>query len=218
MNFGLAESDHAKRIVEYLMKMGWDVYQEVRAGHLCPRADIVAIQQLGKAKLSWIIETKTSFSISVIEQALYWRDNHSSNYVSISPAKIGNKVHRMIRLLNNYGIGVFMSNPVLPKYYRINRHFSIERYLHEEQKNYLTAGSPGGGYYTQFRETKNNIENYVKNNPGCTLKEAIDNTKHHYTSDKIAIARIYHWMRCNVNKTIGLQRSGKTFKLFYKEQ
>ena len=51
---------------------------------------------------------------------------------------------------------------------------------------YSEAGSKSGGHWTPFKETRDKFINYVKEHPGCTYKEAVENITHHYSSNNSA--------------------------------
>ena len=63
------EADLAKVVVSWLNEQHWDVYQEVQIHGFGGVADIVAVQ----GPLVWVIECKTSLSLTVMEQASVWR-------------------------------------------------------------------------------------------------------------------------------------------------
>lgn len=74
----LSEKDLAKEVVSWLKKNNYEVYQEVQVFAYGQIADIVAV----KDNRIWVIETKTSFGLKVLEQAHSWKN--FANKVSVA--------------------------------------------------------------------------------------------------------------------------------------
>jgi len=95
---------------------------------------------------------------------------------------------------------------------------SIMRVLRDEHKTFAKAGTAGGGHYTPFRGTVVKLEAYVAAHPGCSMKEAVNNIQHHYSSDKTAVSSLLTYIQRGVIAKIQLVHSGKGYKLYTHEQ
>jgi len=186
----ISETDLAAAVVDWLKKGGWTVYQEVSSGYAGPRADIVAV----KNGLSWIIETKLIYNLQVMEQAYLWRRRHSTNFVSI--AVLMTKKCRKNAVIDNFhyasGIGLievqlrddwyvemsgsdmYVNTRYAPRKIRTGKSCNIKNALSDRHKDFCKAGSAGGGYLTAFKESVEEIKNYIKKHPGKTIKEVIE--------------------------------------------
>jgi len=216
-----SETELAEYIVNWLKEQGWEVYQEVQFNSI---ADIVAV----KNNQSWIVECKTTFGISVLEQAHNWRQ--MSNYISIAiPYPNYKKHHICNELANALKIGVLC---VTTKNWEGNRkveelikaplqeeivHNIITR-LNEKQKTWALAGNNRGERYTDFKDTVNQIYEYLKKHPDSTLKDIIKNIKHHYRKDSTAQSSISTWIRKGIIKNIDVKLIGNKYLYNYKEK
>lgn len=215
----MKEIQLAQEIVYFLKDMKWEVYQEVKVpGGVI---DIVGIRD----NISWIIETKCSLSLQLLEQ-IYQR-RYMANYISIAtPCFKNTKGHFAAGIfLRNCGIGYLqaefmygITEIIAPKLFRIKRSLgvNVKEYLVEQQKNYANAGNSDGRYWTPFKETCKNITNYITKNPGCTIKELIDNINHHYHSSSTAKSSINAWIREGIINNIRREKSGQSYRLYIK--
>lgn len=199
---GLKETEVAAPIVEWLASDGWEVYQEVqytRYGHI---HDIVA----RKGSILWCVETKTSLSFAVIEQA--WRAPFPLRSVGVPVAHTGRKdPHAFPRMIcGQLGIGVFevgrnyVADYKPPDLIRHNHQFAkayILPHLVEGQKSYKMAGGTAGGHLTPYRETMDRVIAFIGQNSGCSLKDIFAHIKgdHHYHSDATARSAIPNALR-----------------------
>ena len=191
----IKETDLAFRVVNWLDSQHWDVYQEVQINSSI--ADIVAVQ----GRLVWIVECKTSLSLSLIAQAIEWI--HHAHFVSVAvPIRrqpYQTKAQFVAKnILKHYGIGLLRvpynsqnlnEHSVKPKINRFARSECVKKMLNEKQKHWAPAGSQGG-YWTPFKQTCREVVRIVNKNPGIILKDLIDKLDHHYASDKSAKACI----------------------------
>jgi len=210
------ETDLAEKVVKWLVDQGWDVYQEVTTGYGGKRADIVGLQ----GGLSWIIECKTSLSLSLLEQG--WRWIHTANYVSIAIPTVRKRMPGRVvaeRIAAHFGIGIIHVGrnvadikqgppPVLHR----RTHFDISNSCVPEQKTWGAAGNAKAEYWTPFRSTVRGLTRYVTDHPGCTVKEAIEGIQHHYRHDTTARACILKWLRAGVIRGIRIVE-GKPLRL-----
>jgi hypothetical protein len=183
----MEEKEIAVPIIAWLEEQHWDVYQEVNFNR-STRADIVAVRD---NKL-WIIETKTSFTLSVLEQAHRWpsdfrsigvprakREDRNFAYSIASYLKLG-----VIEVSGNY-VDEVQNAPFM----RINHGFAKQMMLrlYPEHKTSLMAGSKGGGYFTPYKQTMDRVRRFINQHPGCTIKEIYEDIgRGHYSSGSSA--------------------------------
>jgi hypothetical protein len=208
----MKEIDLAKKVIDYLKQENWEVYQEVSLSRYHGGiADIYAVRNI-----TWIIETKTSLSMALLEQA-YDRKKFA-HYVSIAiPSSKRSSKGRSFaqRVCKLYGIGVIEVKkrggiyiPVDPKLFRKP---SLPT-LHEEQKDYAEAGGKGG-YFTPFKRTVSNLNSIVAANPGIKFKDMMKELEHHYASDNTARSSIMKWIKHGVIDSVEIKREGKAVHL-----
>lgn len=174
-----SESDLGARVVAYMRDLGWDVWQEVKAGRWDgPRVD--AVGKLGR--LVWAVEIKTSLGFRVVEQAHGWIGH--ANYVSVAAPRPSSKF--ALKVCADYGIGVLcagwgatVSEALAPKLWR-KRSETLARCLTEERRQIGAAGSAGGEYWTPFRKTCRALCEAVQARPGQTLREIVAAVATHY--------------------------------------
>ncbi len=215
-----SEQELARSIVAWLHNQHWEVYQEVSTGYSAARADIVAVQ----GKLSWIIETKTTLSLSLLAQAADWIGH--ANFVSVAVPgrrRRGSGYEFALRLLRERGIGLievdatgYVSQVAPRKVRRINGR-AIAEILCEGHKTMAEAGSARGGYYTPFAATCRTAHDFVQGHPGCTMRELVDGIEHHYGCDATARSCLGNWS--STNKIPGLERrhEGGKWRLYAEE-
>lgn len=218
----LKETDLAQHAIDYLTKEHWDVYPEVQLFLLGRVADIVAKHN----RLIWVVECKTTLTLDVMAQADHWR--YYANYVSICVPAIKRKAYSTnkgrefaYRVLKEKGIGVievdtwgettFINTKNGPALNRKASSSYFHNCLHDGHRIMGVAGSSNAERWTPFKQTVADITNFVKNNDGCSLKDAIDNVDHHYASYSTARSSIYKFLGTSVIPDIKVEynSSGK---------
>ena len=192
----MKESELAAKIVRGLLDDAWEVYQEVAPFYCGQVADIVAV----RANRIWVIETKMSLSLAVIEQAEWWK--YYAHWVSCGVPAPSRRLglrnnnrgrHMAERVARWLGLGLLevdgdgVGNTMAPS---LNRHAKVEHLrnvLSDEHKTYAAAGTKQG-YWTPFKRTCRDVTKYVADHPGCNLKDAIAAVDHHYGTDSTAKA------------------------------
>lgn len=179
----MGEKELAIPIIKWLEDQHWDVYQEVNFGY-STRADIVAV----RAGKLWTIETKTTLTIAVLEQAHMWTTDFRS--IAVPRSHRGNR-NFAYRIASDLKIGVievdgnYVQEIQNAPFMRINHGMAklMMKKLRPEHKTALQAGSKGGGYVTEYSLTMERIKYFIKSNPGCTIREIFENLgKGHYSS------------------------------------
>jgi hypothetical protein len=196
------------------------VYQEVQISPLSPRADIVAVQ----GKLVSIVECKQALGLPVMEQAFYWRGYAHFVWVATwyNSRAQGRLAHR---ILKDYGIGhlehrmaSFESNDpheaVKPVFLRLPPNLELlTQKLVPEQKTVCAAGSNVGGHWTPFKCTCYELARIAKEQPGITLKEALDSFKHHYSNTRSAMCNLPEWIEKGKVPGVRLDKSSGKARL-----
>jgi hypothetical protein len=205
----------AEIVVAYLEALGADVYQEVTVSGGV--ADIVA--RVG-AEL-WIVEVKTSLSLALVAQAMERRRLAHRVFIA---APYTRNLRDVACLCEEIGVGVFevragdLQSPYewdAPKVYeRVNsrrwntRPVALTARLQPEHKTHAKAGAVGaGGRWTPFRNTCEQLARIVREQPGITVKAAIDSIKHHYASAASARSSLADWAEKGKIKGVRLDRS-----------
>ncbi len=197
----MKETDLAKQLIKSFDGTGYDVYQEVDSP--VGSTDIV----LKHPSFIWAIEIKLSFNLTVIAQAdanlKYY--NYSSICVP-SPGSGTKNWNFGIKLCRQLGIGVFTSY----KYdFKERLKAKLQRkaltkkiILYEDKKDFANAGNNGGVRWTAFKETVQELEIYIKSNPGCKMRDALSHIKHHYASISSGQSSIVSLIKSGVIETI----------------
>ncbi len=201
------EAEVAAVVVAWLEAQGADVYQEVEC--ISGVADIVV--RIG-AEL-WIVETKVALSLALLLQAAERRRSAHRVYIA---APYTRHMPDVARLCDELGIGVLVvhvggTGPWDPP--RVEERVRSRRWntrpvalaarLRPEHKTALAAGTPGAGRSTPFRDTCTQLLRLVHDQPGITLKAAIDEIRHHYGSNAAARRSVAHWV--NIGRVPGVR-------------
>jgi len=212
----MKETELAQFFVSYLSC--YDLYFEVDY-HRC--VDIVGILD---RKISVAVETKLHLNFEVIEQARYNRQHFNFSYIAIPLNRGISNTQRDICSMFGLGILVYddrnsrfpVSEYLVPK---LNRHCKIKNILSrlsDTNKLSLPGSKSGdGNKVTAFCQTVDTLKNFVRMNPGRTLKQAIENDdfSHHYHSNAVAVSALATHIKNGVIKNIQIIDK----KLYYVE-
>jgi len=212
----MKETELAQFFVAYLSC--YDLYFEVDF-HRC--VDIVGILD---RKISVAVETKLHLNFEVIEQARYNKQHFNFSYIAIP---LNNGISGIQKdICTMFGIGILVyddrnsrfpvSEYLAPK---LNRHCKIKNILSRlsgTNKLSLPGSKSGdGNKVTAFGQTSEMLKNFVRMNPGRTLKQAIENDdfSHHYHSNTVAVSALATHIKNGVIKNIQIIDK----KLYYVE-
>ena len=181
----MKETELAQPVIQWLIDQHWEVYQEVK--HYGPIADIVAVQ----GPLVWVIECKTTLSLSVMGQASHWRVHYRS--VAVKHGRTTRQRQTAYDVARkHFKVGVIdvmggaVGQPVAPPYMREYRRlaFKLRDILEPEHKTFAQAGNSDGLYWTPYKRTIRDVQHFLKKNPGSTMKEIQTSIggKGHYAS------------------------------------
>lgn len=203
--FLLSEQKIAEVVVAWLDRLGADVYQEVTiSGGV---ADIVARVH---AEI-WIIEVKQTLRLSLITQAMDRRRLAHRVFIAAPHSRTIRDVQALclelgIGLLDVYvgeaGWETSSFDYGAPRVEQLaeskrwnKRPVALASALEPEHKTHAKAGAIGaGGRWTPFRSTCEQLARVVTEQPGITLKAAIESIKHHYRTQSSARSSIAHWI------------------------
>lgn len=216
-----SEQKVAAMVVEYLVQLGADVYEEVTiTGGV---ADVVA----RVSAEVWIVEVKTSLSLALLVQASARRRLAHRVYVA-APVKRG--CSDAYPVFAELGLGVLAVHgadaeesdrwsrrvSVAVEAPRLtSRRLSIADKLKPEHKTHARAGAiGGGGRWTPYRDTCRQLRDVVAGWPGVTLREAIDVIRHHYASTSSARSALVARIESGLVPGVRMERDGKLIRLF----
>jgi hypothetical protein len=195
----MKETELAQKFINHFID--FDLYFEV--GSPVGSTDIVAV----KSPLMISIEVKTSFGLSVIEQAVRNIPYYHYSYVAVPYVKDS---HFAEQICKQYGIGVL-------KYKEDNRFSEFEGHVYEQLPpkfnrkalaKYIKLmdaykdATPGcvNGRPTPFKEMIKGISAYLQRHPGATLKEVFEGSYITYRTISAFKAGMYQWIRNDVIK------------------
>ena len=222
------EVELAKPVIDWLTDLRWDVYQEVSLGYAMACADIVAVQN----RIVWVIESKRSFTLDLIEQARsHCRYAH---YISVAVPWNSACHSRMARDVCNWlGIGVLAVRQAgypsdsprvheldVPKLHRRAWASKFLDVLRPEHKTFAEAGNANGRRFSlsPFQQTCIAIANYVRVHPGASLKDVIDSIDTHYASTATARSCIAKWASAGKIRGVRVERDDTRLKFYAVEE
>ena len=216
----MKESELAAAVIEHLEAEGWETWQEVTLPDE-GRADIVARQP----PVVWIVETKTTLSLDLIEQA-YARTRYA-HLVSVAVPRTRERRRFAERILGQEGVGLLDVGPVpqnrwdTPRVMQQRRPLLHRRIdsswlpsLCERHKTALAAGSRPGGQWTPFRQTCDNAASYVQRYPGCSIRDLFDNIDHHYYTVTSARTAFVKRIEQGIVPGLEMRREGKKLTIW----
>jgi len=221
----VTEADLAKPLIPWLEAQHWTVYQEVQCRTYGTVADIVALQ----GNLSWIIEVKRNLTFALIEQAAQWHGSARFVSVAVPSPKTRAKGRRIAEnVLRHMGIGLILISehdweephhaisPALCR--RLHASLAIAPFCTEQHKTWAEAGSAGSNHWTPFQQTARGVLCYVREHPGCSLRELVDGIEHHYLHDTTARSCLARWIREGVIKGVRVLYEGRRIRLYPSEE
>ena len=224
----MKETELAKPVVQWLTDQHWDVYQEVQFNYGGGIADILAV----KNNIMWIIETKTSMTFTVLEQASKWLSHYRSIAIPSAKRDTGRKFSYLLADKVNVGIievntrtfnGSYLVTEIEPaklmrEHNEYCRKFMFPK-LREEHKTFAEAGNNHGNRYTPYQGTINQVRNYIQKNPGCTIKEIFDELgRCHYSNTQSAKGSVLSALQTFESSWCETVRDEKQFRFYIKDK
>lgn len=223
----VAETEIGRVVVSWLEADGWDVWQEVGVGTTSGVCDIVG----KRGPVVHAIECKAVANLGVLEQASGWV--RQAHFVSVAvPQPRRDRLYA--QLAKSIGVGVIWVSDK----YRGNGESGLgvdlwqqgpmtrirnERFypplsdsLTPERKSWpAEAGNNLGHRYTPFRETCERLRKVVMEQPGITMRVAVERLRnHHYNDDKAARAALSQWARMGRIKGIRVEPGARAMLLY----
>lgn len=218
------ENNLAQTIAEWLRLDGWQVYEEVSPwGNNGHRADLVARRK----SIVWVIETKNSFNLKLLEQAENWLKY--AHFVSIGTWLNPSNAGIVERVCRKFGIGIITvddtrfasSFAVIERaegmFNRRANTDRIKKMLVDENLLTGNAGKPGHEFVTPFKITLKMLLKTVKQNPGITIEEALRD-KHHYKDDRKAKRNILDLLQRDQIKELDFRFENGQFYLYHADE
>lgn len=218
-----SEADLAAALVAHLEDAGHDVYQEVEY-----RGAIIDIVSVTGPEV-WAIETKLTWSLDLLTQCVARKNLVHRVFAAVPASRTDHS-----RLFAELGIGSYVvsmsgrygsgGGPYVKMKHRPDRTTprsfaswprELKARLGPGYKTHAKAGSPNGaGRWTPFRETCERLAYTVRQQPGITVKEAMTEIDHHYSSLQAARSSMVKWIEAGKVPGVRLDREGKLLRLF----
>jgi hypothetical protein len=177
-----------------------EIFTEVPAFRRRP--DIV----LRQGNIITTIEMKTSLSIQLIEQAIYWIGKAHIVYIAVPARKRGEINVSTQKHLMDKGIGIILVNPdkntawIHTKAKPSTTRYDWSSKLLDIYKGSDYAGGSAGAYMTPYKHMMNLVKKYIFNNPKVSADDIIKNVKevgehyrHPHSSLTKALTEYEHW-------------------------
>lgn len=209
-----SEAVLARKVVEWFAAEGYETWEEVSIGS--GRIDIVA----RRSPVIVAVECKTSLSLSVLGQAARWSGIAHQSYAAV-PNKYRTN-HYMNPICQSIGVGIIAVGwdcdiRQIAPFHRNALAHNIIGALNDGNRTgsgNASAGTTGGGYWSPWRETINQLTRIVTKHPGITLKDALPQIKHHYGTDAAARSSLSHWIQAGKVPSIEARRDGRRILLY----
>lgn len=211
----LSEADLARGAVTELQRQGFETYEEVSMGYAGQRADIVGVRGPTVA----VVECKTTLSLKLMDQLMYWRGRASYIIAAVPWSRVGAATHRLFTV-DGFGLWLVLEEgrepeeKISPRLHRHTDQSRIRGKLRPQHRSaeYARAGT-NGRYYTPFRDTCDQLRRVVKAQPGIELRAALTEIRHHYASTKSAVSAIPMAVRQGLIDGVEITQ-GKPLRLF----
>lgn len=216
----MKETEIGEAVAAEFRAEGWDVFCEVGTGANNPICDLVA----RRGSLLWAVECKTTRSIDVLDQAAQWLGcAHLVSVAVPSRSRVRHRIGRMdgwSQLAEYRGIGVFgvgsygsakleVRRLTLPRVNRAIRLDWLSKSLVDAQRSSV-AGAAGGGHWTPFRNTCDQLRRIAAAEPGIRLRDAVGRIEHHYGKTSTACSALSKWIHAGTVKGVRIS-AGKLY-------
>jgi hypothetical protein len=218
----MSEADYAKLLINHCESKGYMCYKEVCASGTggSRRADCYFVKKAkGEIIETFVVETKTTLNLKVIEQAYKWKGGANKVYIGIPKLKRKPVEARRFALLTckKLNVGVIeISNSEVKILYEPE---GIEKYklppLSIEQTK-SQAGNANSEYHTTFKKTVSNIDQFMKNRTEYLFKNLIKNIDHHYSNNRSAEGCILNYIRKGIIKNYSIVKKNKSLYIIKK--
>ena len=205
----MKEADIALVVREGLIKAGWDVFPEASMLYGRGRADLACTMN----DSLFVVETKLSLSMKLIDQANEWIRTKAVGQVAI--AVPNRPVPRIVHEICQWkGIGIIMVHlptrrieivrePVNLVIWPVKARKMMDS-LHPDMKNY----TPGTNkkWSTPYNRTMGKVREFVTERPGEKIGVVVDSVEHHYSSRSSALQSMPRAIRRFEGGTLRIQK------------
>ncbi len=202
-------------IIQHLEEEMWTIYPEVSIRGRT--IDIVA----KRGPIFMALELKKVLSFGVIEQAMWARPYAHCIAIGVPGVYRRQGGAAVSSLLKHEGIGLIEADQtravmrvrpaILRKPPKIAQ---LKAIALDPIQSTIEPGSNRGGYVTGFKRTCIRIAQYVAQNPGCPLNEAIDKIEHHYAHDASARGALSSFIRYGLMAGVRYEKEGRKILLY----
>lgn len=213
----MKETYLANLIINYFEKMGYETYKEVLSSKNTRRADCFFIKRNldGEIVDGIVVETKTTFSLKVMEQCKLWYPYANRIYIGIPKAKRKDfkmrkfgydicKNYLKIGIIEVDTINEIVSEKVISEYNPKPKY----PVLYEQQKDSI-AGNDKSDYFTPFKNTLILIQEHMVDKETEDYKTMIKSIKHHYVSNQSAFQSLKQYFGSLIPNYILIQENKK---------
>ena len=216
----IKESDLAARLIADWERLGYECYKEVCHGGGSIRNDCFFVKRDAQGVIveTVAVETKTSFTLKVIEQAWHWREYAHKTFVGIPAGSGAHPRQFSVQLCEAMGIGVVSicleRGSKLVKDGKLNPRPAVPK-LYEQQKDSL-AGNAESSYYTPFKNTCRLLSELMALpvNQGIPLLDAIAAIDHHYAHARSGYAAMKALIEKGDVPGYRLEKKGRTTLIY----
>lgn len=204
-----SEQAVAELVVAYLERLGADVYQEVGHDYGHPKVHAYPVDTQGV--MTWPdlpkhnAKNSTSTPVTTSPNEAYMglgetsrsrSEQHVVNSTDIESENAAAVTGRTIGVRDGWQPDKHAKVHVRAEARRWNRHpVALAAELKPEHKTHAKAGAIGaGGRWTPFRDTCEQLARLVREQPGLTVKQAVDQIKHHYSTPSTARSSLTAWI------------------------
>lgn len=209
----ITENELASFVAPWLLEQDYELFEEVQLSRASYRADLVG----RRGSTITVIECKLAFNERVIEQALWWSHEATFTLVAV-PSALRHPILR--HACRNFGIGILsvckFSGVRIEEAPRMNRRRAhlLDDGLREGQRYKGIAGTSNSQYWSPFRETCSQLRSAVYANPGISLKEAVEQIRHHYAGSITARGALRKWIEIGKVEGVRSQLDGRKICLY----
>jgi len=243
----MTEKEIAGYVVQWLKYQHWDVWQEIRFNRGSNIHDIVAVrnnllwvievkQALSLTVMAQAYKSISHFKSIAVPKGNKRHYNKGANFaervckaygigvILVDPKYMKEyiKHKRENDTFHQYGYWekMIVKQHLPPSLDRNGHRFmksNIDQ-LKQMPKNFCKAGTNGGGYWTPYKQTVNEVKHFLEKHPGATIREIVDGLKeHHYASDKSAYANLGSALQSFEKEWCITKRTKKGFKYYIKK-
>jgi len=169
------EQEMAQRVVTWLKKQGYKVFQEQAVEGSTKRLDIAALRGDGKL---WAISCKLTAKKAGLKDARWWQ-KHSNVTSLLMPLKYD---ARLVCECASYGVGLMYADSqhifiIVDPAYRKQRTEDLFCKLNPKTASFAKAGMASGKRNTPFNRDLQDLADYLLANDGSSIEDAFNHVQ-----------------------------------------